>query len=186
MISTAVVSRYANALVDVVLSPSSGVSPGAAVQQLRDFDAAVRLSQDLRNVLSSPAISITRKRQVIKDIAGAIGASDTIRNFVLVVNDHRRAAALSEILEAFEAALDARMGFIRAEVRSAYELNEQQQNEMTTRLSELAGAPMRMRFQVDPDLIGGVSARIGSKVYDGSVRGQLADFRERLAVVDQR
>jgi F-type H+-transporting ATPase subunit delta len=182
MVSAAVVSRYANALVDVVLSSTSGVTPEQATQQLRDFDAAVRSSADLRNVLASPAISITRKRQVIKDIAGAIGATDTIRNFVLVVNDHGRAAALSEILEAFEAALDARMGFIRAEVRSAYELNQQQQNELTTRLGELAGAPMRMRFHVDPDLIGGVSAKIGSKVYDGSVRGQLSELRGRLGV----
>ena len=184
MISSAVVSRYANALVDVVMSGTAGVTPEQAVQQLRDFDAAVRSSADLRNVLASPAISITRKRQVIKDIAAAIGASDTVRNFVLVVNDHRRAAGLSAILEAFEAALDTRMGFIRAEVRSAYALNENQQNELTARLGELAGAPMRMRFQVDPELIGGVSARIGSKVYDGSVRGQLAEFRERLAVTN--
>jgi len=182
MISTAVVSRYANALVDVVLGSASGVTPEQAVQQLRDFDAAVKSSADLRNVLASPAISITRKRQVIKDIAAALGASDTIRNFVLVVNDHRRAAGLSAILEAFEAALDTRMGFVRAEVKSAYSLSEQQQNELTERLSALAAAPVRMKFAVDPDLIGGVSARIGSKVYDGSVRGQLAELRTRLAV----
>jgi len=182
MISTAVVTRYANALVDVVMGSSSGVTPEQAVQQLRDFGAAVNSSADLRNVLASPAISITRKRQVIKDIAKALGASDTIRNFVLVVNDHRRAAGLSAILEAFEAALDTRMGFVRAEVKSAYGLTEQQQNELTERLSALAGAPVRMKFAVDPDLIGGVSARIGSKVYDGSVRGQLAELRTRLAV----
>lgn len=182
MISSVVVSRYANALVDVVMSPGAGIDPAKAVQQLRDFDAAVRSSADLRNVLASPAISATRKRQVIKDIAGAIGASDTIRNFILVVSDHRRAAGLSAILEAFESALDTRLGFVRAEVKSATGLSEQQQNELTGQLSTLAGAPMRMRFEIDPDLIGGVTARIGSKVYDGSVRGQLAEFRERLAV----
>ncbi len=182
MISSAVVTRYANALADVVLSPTSGVTPEQAVAQLRDFNAAVSSSGDLRNVLASPAISITRKRQVIKDIAGVLGASDTIRNFVLVVNDHRRAAGLAAIVEAFEGALDTRMGFVRAEVKSAYGLTEQQESELTARLGELAGAPVKMRFEVDPNLIGGVSARIGSKVYDGSVRGQLADFRERLAL----
>jgi F-type H+-transporting ATPase subunit delta len=119
---------------------------------------------------------------VIKSIAAAIGASDTIRNFVLVVSDHRRAAGLSAILEAFESALYARMGFIAAEVRSACGLTDHQKTELTARLGEIAGAPMRMRFEVDPNLIGGLSARIGSKVYDGSVRGQFAGLRGRLTV----
>jgi F-type H+-transporting ATPase subunit delta len=182
MISSAVVSRYANALVDVVLSPDSGITAEQALEQLRDFDAAVRSSADLRNVLASPAISITKKRLVIKDIAKAIGASDIIRNFFLVVNDHRRAAGLSAILEAFEKEVYARMGFIAAEVRSASSLTDEQKGQLTTILGELSGARMRMRFEVDPDLIGGVSAKIGSKVYDGSVRGQLTEFRSRLAV----
>ncbi len=182
MISSAVVSRYANALVDVVLSAESGISAEQALQQLRDFDAAVRSSADLRNVLASPAISITRKRLVIKDIAKAIGASDIVRNFVLVVNDHRRAAGISAILDAFEKAIYERMGFIAAEVRSAASLTDHQQSEITTILGELSGARMRMRFEVDPDLIGGVTAKIGSKVFDGSIRGQLEEFRHRLAV----
>jgi F-type H+-transporting ATPase subunit delta len=182
MISSALVSRYANALVDVVLADSSGITAEQALQQLRDFDAAVNSSADLRHVLASPAISIIKKRQVIKDIAAALGVSTTIRNFILVVNDHRRAAGISSILEAFEKEIYARMGFVAAEVRSAYTLTKPQQAELTALLSELSGAPMRMRFEVDPDLIGGVSAKIGSKVYDGSVRGQLAEFRSRLAV----
>ncbi|HWE53674.1 MAG TPA: ATP synthase F1 subunit delta [Bryobacteraceae bacterium] len=182
MISSAVVSRYANALVDVVLSSGSGITPDQALQQLRDFDGAVQSSADLRNVLASPAISITKKRLVIKDIAKVIGASDIIRNFVLVVNDHRRAAGLSAIVAAFENVAYARMGFIAAEVRSAYALTDHQQGEITTLLGNLSGARMRMRFEVDPDLIGGLSAKIGSKVYDGSIRGQLAEFRSRLAV----
>jgi F-type H+-transporting ATPase subunit delta len=182
MISSAVVSRYANALVDVVLSSDSGLTAEQALQQLRDFDSAVRSSADLRNVLASPAISITKKRLVIKDIAKVIGASDIVRNFVLVVNDHRRAAGLSAILAAFEMEIYARMGFIAAEVRSAAALTDHQQGEITTILGNLSGARMRMRFEVDPDLIGGISAKIGSKVYDGSIRGQLAEFRSRLAV----
>jgi F-type H+-transporting ATPase subunit delta len=182
MISSAVVSRYANALVDVVLASDSGITAEQALQQLRDFDSAVQSSADLRNVLASPAISITKKRLVIKDIAKVIGASDIIRNFVLVVNDHRRAAALSAIVAAFEMEVYARMGFIAAEVRSAYALTDHQQNEITTILGNLSGARMRVRYEVDPDLIGGISAKIGSKVYDGSIRGQLAEFRSRLAV----
>jgi len=182
MISPAVVNRYANALADVVLSPNSGVQPAEALEQLRSFDAAVESSQDLRSVLASPAIPVARKRAIIKDIAGRLGLGNVTRNFVLVVSDHRRAAGMAQILDAFEMLLDERLGFVRAQVNSAFELNEQQQGELSGQLGQLAGGSVRMRFTVDPELIGGVTARIGSKVYDGSVRGQLAAMRTRLSL----
>jgi F-type H+-transporting ATPase subunit delta len=71
---------------------------------------------------------------------------------------------------------------VRAEVRSAVELNNNQQGELSGQLGQLAGAPVRIKFAVDPDLIGGVTARIGSRVYDGSVRGRLAGMRTRLTL----
>jgi F-type H+-transporting ATPase subunit delta len=184
MIAPAVISRYANALVDVVLAASSGVKPAEAVEQLRWFNATVQSSPDLRSVLATPAISATRKRAVIKDIAAAIGVALVIRNFVLVLSDHHRVAGLPEIVEAFEAALDTRLGLVRAEVRSAFELTEEQRCELMKELSAMARAEVRVQVEVDPSLIGGVSVRLGSKVYDGSVRGQLAELRERLAVIN--
>lgn len=180
MVSSVVVNRYASALADVVLSPESGVAPQQAVEQLRAFGDVVSSSHDLRAVLGTPSIPVTRKRAVIKDLADKLGLAKMVRNLVLVVNDHGRAAALPQIVEAFESVLDERLGFVRAEVRSAFELNGNQQGELAGQLGQLAGARVRLRFAVDPDLIGGVTARIGSKVYDGSLRGQLADMRARL------
>jgi F-type H+-transporting ATPase subunit delta len=119
---------------------------------------------------------------VIKSIAEKVGVATVIRNFVLVLSDHHRVAGLPEIVDAFELALDSRLGLVRAEVRSAFELTGQQQSELTKQLSTLAGTDVRVRVEVDPALIGGVSVRLGSKVFDGSVRGQLAELRERLAV----
>jgi F-type H+-transporting ATPase subunit delta len=182
MISSAVVNRYANALADVVVSPGSDVQPPEAVRQLRAFDATVQESSDLRKVLTSPAIAVARKRAIIKDIAQRLELSRVVRNFVLVLSDHRRAAALAQMADAFELLLDERLGFVRAEVKSAFDLNSVQQNELSGQLSKLAGAPVRMRFAVDPNLIGGVTAKLASRVYDGSVRGQLTEFRRRLAV----
>jgi F-type H+-transporting ATPase subunit delta len=183
MISTSVVNRYANALADVVLSSSSDVEASQAAAQLRSFDAVVQSSPDLRGVLASPAVPVARKRAIIKSIGEKLGLARVVRNFVLVLSDHRRAAALGQMVDAFEALLDDRLGFERAEVRSAFELDDKQRNELTARLSQLAGKPVRMRFAVAPELIGGVTARIASRVYDGSVRGQLADMRRRLAVI---
>jgi F-type H+-transporting ATPase subunit delta len=180
MISSAVVNRYANALADVILAPGSGVQPPEAVGQLRSFAATVQESRDLRSVLSSPAVPVARKRAIVKDIAGRLGLARVVRNFVLVLSDHRRAAALTQMVDAFEMLLDERLGFVRAEVRSAFGLNDSQQQELSGELGTLAGAPVRMQVAVDPDLIGGVTAKIGSRVYDGSVRGQLAGMRRRL------
>jgi F-type H+-transporting ATPase subunit delta len=183
MISSSVVNRYANALADVVLSSNSDVEAPRAVEQLRSFDAVVQAAPDLRSVLASPAIPVARKRAIIRSIADKLGLARVVRNFILVLSDHRRAGALAQMVDAFEALLDDRLGFERAEVRSAYELDGNQQNELSARLSEVAGKPVRMRFTVDPGLIGGVTARIASRVYDGSVRGQLAEMRKRLAVI---
>ena len=182
MISTAVVNRYANALADVVLSPQSDVKPPDAVTQLREFRDSVGKSRDLRAVLATPAVAVTRKRAVLKDIAERLGTSRVVRNFILVLSDHRRIAALAQVVDAVETIFDERMGFVSAEVRSAYDLPAAQRDELSSQLGAIAGRQIRMRFSVDPELIGGVTAKIGSRVYDGSVRGQLADMRRRLSV----
>ncbi len=181
MTSTAVVNRYGSALVDVVLSPNSDVQPSEALAQLKAFDAAVSESSDLRSILASPAVSAQRKRAVIRRLADLIGASRVVRNFLLVLSDHRRAAALTEVIDAFDTVLDQRLGYVRAEIRSASELTADERERLAERLGVLAGSKVRLRFAIDPDLIGGVTAKIGSTVYDGSVRGQLAQLGERLS-----
>jgi F-type H+-transporting ATPase subunit delta len=182
MTSVAVVNRYANALVDVVVSGSGGIDPATAVEHLKAFNGAVQSSEDLRTVLASPAVSIARKRLVIRRIADALGLERIIRNFLLVLTDHRRETALPELIDAFEILLDERLGFLRAEVRSASELNPQQREQLSAELEKVAGSEVRVRFAVDPELIGGVTAKLGSKVYDGSVRGQLENLRLHLNV----
>jgi F-type H+-transporting ATPase subunit delta len=182
MTSSAVVNRYASALVDVVVSSASAIDPAIAIRELRSFDTAVKSTPELRIILASPAVSSARKRLVIRRIGEALGLERIILNFLLVLTDHRRAAALSEMIDAFEVLLDERLGFLRAEVRSAFELTEEQQQRLSAELAKLAGSQVRMRFAVDPDLIGGVTATMASRVYDGSVRGQLAKLRQRLAV----
>lgn len=180
MTSSALVHRYASALVDVVTEPRSSVTPPEALAQLRSFDSVVRESHALRNVLESPAVSIARKRVVVDRLAAELGISRIPRNFLQVLVGKRRIQILHEILEAFDLLLDAHLGFVRADVRSAQPLPEGDQELLATELSRVAGRKVRLRFEVDPDLIGGVSARVGSTVYDGSVRGQLAQLSKRL------
>ena len=183
MTSSAIITRYANALVAAVTGPSSGVDPSQAVQQLRSFEAVIHSSPDLRNVLASPAISLARKRAVLTSLSEKLELPRIIRNFLLVLNDHRRSGSISEVIDAFDILLDAHLGFVRAEILSARKLGEEQEKTLAAQLAQLTGKQVRMRFSEDPSLIGGVVARIGSTVYDGSVRGQLSAMARRLSAI---
>ncbi len=180
--ASAVANRYARALVDVVMAPGSPLKPEDAVAQLGAVDAIVQESAELRNALLTPAIPNSRKRAVMaKLLEETGGGSPLIRNFTYVLIDHRRIAILREIREAFELQVDERLGFVRAEVTSAAALEAGVGARMETELSRLTGKRMRLRFDVDPALLGGVVARIGSTVYDGSVRGELRQLAKKLA-----
>ena len=176
----AVSLRYARALADAVLDPKSGLEAGRAWQELQSFSALVRESTELRNVLLSPAVSPARKRAVVGRFAATLPLSKLVRNFLFVLVDRRRIGALDDVVEAFEAEIDARLGIVRAEVTSAAPLDETQRTEMQAALARVAGKQVRADFDVDPALIGGAVARIGSTIYDGSVRGQLDTLRGRL------
>ena len=178
--TTAAASRYARALVDVVTDPKLALKPEDAVAQLRAVDQMVSESAELRAAMITPAIQMSRKRAAMDKLMDALGTSRVLRNFMYVIIDHRRIALLSEIREAFETLMDERMGFARADVTSAVALDQQQATALASELSRLAGKTARPRFSVDPALLGGVVARIGSTLYDGSIRGQLQQMRREL------
>jgi F-type H+-transporting ATPase subunit delta len=180
MTLTAVAARYANALADVVTSGGSPLRPRDAVAELRAFAAALAASAELQNALATPAVPAPRKRAVVGRIAEILQLSRISRNFLYVLIDHRRIAALPGILDSFELIVDDRLGFARAEVAAAREMAGPQRAALASVLERLTGRRIRMRFSVDQRLIGGVVARIGSTVYDGSVRGQLASLGRRL------
>jgi F-type H+-transporting ATPase subunit delta len=178
--ASAVANRYAQALVDVVMAPGSPLKPEDAVAQLRSVDAIFQESLELRNAMLTPAIQNSRKRAVMAQLLERTGGSTLIRNFVYVLIDHRRIAIIGEIREAFELHLDERLGFVRAEITSAAPLEQRVGAGLESELSRLTGKRMRLRFDVDPALLGGVMARIGSTVYDGSVRGELRQLAKKL------
>jgi F-type H+-transporting ATPase subunit delta len=97
-----------------------------------------------------------------------------------VVIDHRRSDQFASIVEAFEAQLDERLGFVSADVSSAHELTSQQRADLEAQVTRLAGKKAKLRYTTDPALIAGIVARVGSKVYDGSVRGKLDSLRAKL------
>jgi len=177
----AVASRYAQALVDSVLDPKSQIEPKQALNELVSFEETLRHSGELRNVLTSPSVPIARKRSVVGRFAESLQLSRLVRNFLLVVLDRQRIGMVDEIREAFELALDERLGILRAEVKSPNPLTERQKDSLTRELSRITGKHVRAAYAIDGGMLGGVIARVGSTTYDGSIRGQLDELRRRMA-----
>ena len=178
---SAVANRYARALVDVIVRPGSPVNPEQALAELAAFAAAFGSSLELRNVLLSPAVPPVKKRTVITQVGDRLELSRTSRNFLCVVADHRRLAQLDEMIAAVQGLLDERLGIVRAAVISAQPVTAGQQEAVTAQLSTLTGRQVRAQFSVDPALLGGIIARIGSTIYDGSLRSQLHALQRDLA-----
>jgi F-type H+-transporting ATPase subunit delta len=181
MTRSALASRYASALVDVAMGAKSPVDPHQLLAELRGFEELLAGSAELRAALTSPSVPAARKRAVVGALGQKLGVSRVARNFLFVLTDHRRIAMLSEVLEAFDLLSDERLGFTRANVSSARELDQPQRDAVSQEFERLTGKKVRMRFAVDRELLGGLVARIGSTVYDGSVRGQLQALGKRLA-----
>ncbi|MCS6951958.1 MAG: ATP synthase F1 subunit delta [Bryobacterales bacterium] len=176
----AVASRYARALAELVFDPSKGLDPQTAVSQLDRFQELLDAAPDLRVALLSPAVPAARKRAVVTRLAERLEMPRLVRNFLFVLIDHRRTPLVREIREAFQGVVDERLGIRRAEVTSARPLDENEQARVAVQLGKLTGKRVVCRFALDSGLIGGLTARIGSTIYDGSVRGQLEALRRRL------
>ncbi|HKD83289.1 MAG TPA: ATP synthase F1 subunit delta [Terriglobales bacterium] len=176
----AVASRYARALVEVILEQH--IDGESARQQLRSIVDAVHESIELRKVWESPAIPPEQKRAVLDAIVKQIGAVKPIRNFMAVLIDHRRIGILDDIVRAFESELDAQLGFTEVEVSSARPLSAEEKRELEQRVERMTGKKVRTKYVSNPDLLGGVVVRAGSTIYDGSVRGQLEKMRQELSL----
>lgn len=182
--TSAIASRYAGALVDVVTGPAAKIEPRAVLAELQAFEQLLAESPELNGALLSPAVPPARKRALVERLAAMLPLSPLTMRFLFVLLDHRRTAILSGIREAFEILLDERLGVVRVEVASARELTPAQREAIEAALAQVTGRQPRAQFSTDSGLIGGVVARVGSTIYDGSVRGQLETLKHRLATAE--
>lgn len=173
----AIASRFARALADILTSPEASDD---GIVKLRSFFELQQASPELKNILISPAVSPSRKKAAVTRFADQLGFSPILKNFMYVLIDHRRTAMLGEILASLETFLDERRGVVRANVQSARPLDESQRREIEAAMGRTTGKQVLGQYAVDGTLIGGLLARVGSVVYDGSVRGQLQAMRSRL------
>lgn len=171
-------ARYARAFADVVQGVHVPVNEVNG--QLADFLGTLRQSADLRQALFNPALAVDVRVRVIDALASRLHLGREVRNFLAVLLQHDRMSAVEEIVAEFRAEMDRRQGISEIEVVSARRLDPDERRQMEQQAARLAGTQVRARFREDNSLIGGAVVRIGSTVYDGSVRGRLERMKQEL------
>ncbi len=177
MANVPVARRYARALFEL------GVEKG----QLQEFGQALSAcntlfqeSEDLHVVLSNPAVRREERTAVVQAIADKAGWPQLFRNFVLLLLDKDRLLHIGAIHESFQAMQDEKEGRIQGSVTSAVALTDAQLEKIRHQLKELTGKDVLLTAEVDEEVIGGVVARVGSTIYDGSIRTHLQRLREAI------
>ncbi len=174
-----VASTYARAFADVVLS--AHLDADRSIAELRAIASLLRESTDLRRVWENPAVPAEQKRRLLDVISERDGISRQVRNLVAVLIDHRRVHFLEPIVVQLEKELDARLGFAEAQITSARPLGDAEKREFEAQVGKLTGKKVRARYGQDASLLGGAVVRLGSTIYDGSVKGQLERLKEAIS-----
>jgi F-type H+-transporting ATPase subunit delta len=174
-----VASTYSRAFADVVLS--ARLNADRSVAELRTIATLMAQSSDLRRVWENPAIPADQKRRVLDVIAERNGILKQVKNLVAVLIDHRRMHFLEPILAQLEKELDARLGFAEAQIVSTRELGDAEKRGFETQVEKLTGKKVRAHYAQDASLLGGAIVRVGSTIYDGSVKGQLQRIKEAIS-----
>ena len=173
-----VARRYASALADVVLERGEARE---VQEELLAWEKMFQASPMLQEVFRNPTIALDKKRAVLNKLIERAKPGPTTANFLKVLLQNQRITDLSEINKKFAELLDERAGMVAAIVTTARSVPENAQQELHAKLLSLTGKKVRINFMTDPELIGGLVTRIGSTVYDGSVRNHLQLIKEKMA-----
>ena len=171
--------RYARALVDVIFS--SKLDAGKAMQDLRDVSQLVQSSHDLRSVWDSPSVPADQKMRLLDSVASKSIMAKQVRNFIAILIEKRRLGQMPEIILQVQAELNDRLGFADADVSSARTLGDEERKTLESSIAKVSGKTVRAKYRQDKDLLGGALVKVGSTIYDGSVRGQLQKIKAQIA-----
>lgn len=173
-----VIGTYARAFADVVTA--NRLDATSTLAEAQQIAALVRENGELREVWENPSIPGEQKCAVLDGIVKRAGISQPVRNFVAVIMDKGRMKFFSEIVEQFRQDLNQRLGIADAEITTTRDLSAAERTELERDLAQVTGKKIKARYEEDRAILGGVIARVGSTVFDGSVKGQLERIRRQL------
>jgi len=177
MVTGSLARRYARAVLEIGTANGSLDKIGA---DLRSLAKAMHESAELVTALTNPAIRRADRRRVIDGLLQRIGAEPNTKNLVYLLLDGERMSSLESISREVDAMIEAKSGRTVAEVTSAKPLDAAQLSQITAALEKLSGKKVAVTRREDPNLLGGVVAKLGDTVYDGSLRTQLRTLRDEL------
>lgn len=170
--------RYAIALADVVLE--QGQAP-VVQDELTEWARMIEKNALLKEALSNPTVPYEQKRKVLQELIQRTSVHQSTANFLQVLLRNQRLSELGEVNKWFGLILDERAGVVAAEVTTARPVAPEAVERLRQKLASISGKKVRLNFTTDADLIGGMVARIGSTVYDGSIKNQLREMELKLA-----
>jgi F-type H+-transporting ATPase subunit delta len=174
----AFVARYASAFADVVTD--SRLDAAAIDRQFSDFLSTWEGSAELRTLFVNPAIPAAQKIGILDTLKSKLGLEKELRNLLAVLISNNRIGHVVEVAAAYRRILQQQSGIRPAEIVTARPLSADERSALVAELAKLAGAEIDPSFKLDTSILGGTVVRIGSTVYDGSVRGRLDRLKEAL------
>ncbi|MDH3593091.1 MAG: ATP synthase F1 subunit delta [Planctomycetota bacterium] len=174
----AVAARYARALAEALTDDATFARVAKQVRELADV---VSGSKELRTALASPVVGVDAKGRAVAELATRAGADAGTLRFLKVLASRDRLALMPQVARAVEAELTKRSGVRAVELTTAHPLDAATKERIVAALETAARGKVEVEVKVDPDLLGGVVAKIGTTVFDASLRTRLAQLRSRLA-----
>jgi F-type H+-transporting ATPase subunit delta len=175
---TTVANRYAKALADVIMERGQTL---AVSDEITAFSQVIEQNPELREVFASPVIALERKKAVLNDLLARLQFRPTTNNFLQLLLTNQRLHQIEVVRASLMKELDERAGVVSADVTTARALAANEQEHLLHQLETATGKRVRLQFKTDPDIIGGIVTRIGSLIYDGSIKNQLALMKQQLA-----
>ncbi|MEJ2145739.1 MAG: ATP synthase F1 subunit delta [Acidobacteriota bacterium] len=176
---TSVTMKYAKALAEVAFEVGTAEMVAG---QLTEFVKSMDESRELSDALANPAYPLLIKQEIVRKVAARMKLQPIVLNFLLLLVERNRIAQLESMRDGFQRVLDDHAGVVQVLVVSSHELPEAVRKGLEQALRRLTGEKVRLEYQLDESLIGGVKLQIGSTVYDGTVRTQLDHLRQELSV----
>jgi F-type H+-transporting ATPase subunit delta len=174
----AFVTRYAQAFLDV--ATAAHLDTAATETQFQDFIATWSASAELREFFANPAIAAPQKVAFLDTLNKKLKLCKELRNLIAVMINNDRIGDVVEVAAAYRKLLQQQLGIQQAEIVTARELAADERNVLVAQVGRLAGSKIDATFKLDASILGGTVVRIGSTVYDGSVRGRLDRLKEQL------
>ena len=178
MSAQTVARRYASALADVIIERAEEKQ---VQEELAAWEAMILANAPLLEAFSNPTVAYEQKGKVLNELITRTKVRPTTANFLRVLLRNQRLTELPQVNAKLAQVLDERSGVISAQVISARPVSEKTRASLMTKLAEITGKRIRLSYETDATLLGGIVTRIGSTIYDGSVRNQLKRLGEELA-----